>query len=177
VPHSSNLNLYEHHHHKITSLVLPPPPTQSSMKKLSPSATSFSGSPPISPPFSTAYLRHLLPHSGLWHPSRLILTPRVRSPVSNDAWHIFYRVHVRPQALPSSLISSPLTATTTVMTLTTDAHHVPTYYITTPTLRVNGSRVFKKKICSLTSYLNYRSVVRTCSLCTCIFLVNNVVNK
>jgi hypothetical protein len=98
-PHSSNL--YEHIHHKTTSLILPPPPTRSSMKM---SATSSSGSPAISPPFSsasaTSTLASLTPSSS--HSPRSFA--RFKSRMAR------FLPSSRSASLPSSLISSPLSS-------------------------------------------------------------------
>ena len=103
-PHSSNL--YEHHHHKTTSLILPPPPTQSSMKKLFPSATSSSGSPAISPPFSTASATSTTLASSLTPSS----SQSSRSFAGLKSRMARFLPSTRSTSLPSSLISSPLSS-------------------------------------------------------------------
>ncbi|KAJ3513604.1 hypothetical protein NLJ89_g2857 [Agrocybe chaxingu] len=50
-PHSTKP--YDHHHHRSTPITLPPPPTRSSMKKPSTTVTSSSGSPALTPAFSS----------------------------------------------------------------------------------------------------------------------------
>ena len=103
-PHSSNL--YEHHHHKTTSLILPPPPTQSSMKKPSPSPTSSSGSPAISPPFSTASATSTTLASSLTPSS----SHSPRSFAGLKSRMARFLPSTRSASLPSSLISSPLSS-------------------------------------------------------------------
>ena len=103
-PHSSNL--YEHHHHKTTSLVLPPPPTHSSLKKPSPSATSSSGSPALSPPFSTASVTSTTLASSFTPSSSY--SPRSFAGLKSRMAR--FLPSTRSASLPSSLISSPLSS-------------------------------------------------------------------
>ena len=104
VPHSPNS--YEHHHHKTTTavpLILPPPPTRSSMKKPSPSATSSSGSPAISLPFSNASATSTTLTS--LTPSR---SPRSFAGLKSRMAR--FLPNARSTSLPTSLASSPLSS-------------------------------------------------------------------
>ena len=103
-PHSSNL--YEHHHHKTSSLILPPPPTQSSLKKPFPSATSSSGSPAFTPPFSTASATSTTLASSFTPSSSH--SPRPFAGFKSRMAR--FLPSTRSASLPSSLISSPLSS-------------------------------------------------------------------